>query len=118
MIVIFDTTEELSNLAQVPNLKNSQQQVLDYGLELLRQNGGFKTSMKTWFNKPPADLTWSNFKKHFINANTKLIKVRGASLAHTQNLGSINTLTTSYEEILTNIQQDLTSIKSTQMSLI
>ena len=37
--------------------------------------------MTIWFNKPPADLTWSNSKN--INDHKNLIKVRGATLAHT-----------------------------------
>ena len=39
--------------------------------------------MTTWFHKAPADLIWSNFKKHFTDAHTNLIKVRVASKAHT-----------------------------------
>ena len=76
--------------------------------------------MSTWFHKTPADLTWSNFKKHFTDAHTNLIKVRGASMAHTlyeqtnneiikltqefvemhsEVLGSVNALTNSDKEI-------------------
>ena len=62
-IVIFNAIEELSNLSKAAKLEKSQQQIINYGLEILRQYGEFKTSMATWFNKPHTDLTWSNFKK-------------------------------------------------------
>ena len=52
-------------------------------MEILRENGEFEISMTTWFHKEPADLTWSNLEKHFTDAHTILIKVRGASMANT-----------------------------------
>ena len=57
-IVIFNAIEELSNLSKTANLEKLQQQITNYGLEILRQNGEFKTSITTWINKPPFDLTW------------------------------------------------------------
>ena len=69
--------EDLSNLSKDTNIEKLQQQIINYGLEILRQNGEFETSMTTWFLKAPADLTWSNFKNHFTDAHTNLIKLEG-----------------------------------------
>ena len=82
-IILLNTIEDLSNLSKAANIEKSQQQIINYGLKILRQNGEFETSMTTWFQKASADLTWSNFKTHFTDALTNLIKVRGASMANT-----------------------------------
>ena len=136
---LFDVIEELSNLSKATNVEKLQQQIINYRLENLRQNGEFKTSMTTWFNKPPADLIWSNVKKYITNAHIKLIKVQGASLVHTpykqtnnaikvlthefvemcsEVLGSVNALTTSHKEILTSLTQSPPLMESTQVSSI
>ena len=75
--------EDLSNLSKDTNIEKLQQQIINYGLEILRQNGELETSMTTWCHKAPADLTWTNFKKRFTDAHKNLIKVRGESMAHT-----------------------------------
>ena len=45
-IVIFNAIEDLSQLATVANLEKSQQQKC-YGVELLKSNGEFNTSLTT-----------------------------------------------------------------------
>ena len=60
-----------------------QQQIINYRLEILRRNGEFEMSMTTWFHKAHADFTLSNFKKYFTDAHMNLLKVGGASKAHT-----------------------------------
>ena len=82
-IFIFNAIEKLSNLSKVTNIEKSYQQIINYGLEILRQNAEFEMSMTTWFNKASANLTWSNLKKHFTDTHTNLIKVRGVSMANT-----------------------------------
>ena len=62
-IVIFNVIEDLSQLATAANLEKLQQQIISYGIELLISTGEFSTSLTTWFNCPPADMTWATFKK-------------------------------------------------------
>ena len=50
-IILFHAIEGLSNLSKAANIKKLQRQVINYGLEILRQNGEFETSMTTWFHK-------------------------------------------------------------------
>ena len=74
-IIRFNAIEDLSNLSNAANFEKLHQQIINYGLEIQRQNNEFETSMTTWFQKAPADSTWSNFKKYFADAHTNLIKV-------------------------------------------
>ena len=116
-IVIFNAIEELANLSKATNLEKSQQQTMNYGLELLRRNGQFKTSLTTWVKKSPSDPTWLNFKKHFMEAHPDLIKVLGATQDQTpphqtnEALNKltilVNALTASYEKIGFYIGQSL-----------
>ena len=140
-IIIFYAIEELSSLSKVTNIEKSQQQISNYRLKILTQNGEFEMSRTTWFHKAPAELTWSNFKKYFTDAHTNLMKVRGSSMAnkphkqtndainkltqefaeiHSEVLGSVKALTNSHEEILTNINQnqDLPPLNSSQICSI
>ena len=58
--------------------------------------------MATWFHQAPANFSWSNFKNHFTNAHTNLIKVRGASMAHApykQTNNAINKSTQKFAEM-------------------
>ena len=126
-IILFNALEDLSNLLKAANIEKLQRQINNYGLKIPRQYGEFETSMITWFHKAPADLTWLNFKKHFTDVHTNLIKVRGVSMTRTpykqtnnainmltqefvemrsEVLGSVNALTNAHEDILTNINRN------------
>ena len=57
---------------------------------------------KTFTKIAPADLTWSNFKKHFTDVHTNQIKVRRVSMANTpykQTNDAINKLTQEFAEM-------------------
>ena len=82
-VVIVNVIEELANIASTANLEKSQQQIINYGIEMLKNTGDFETNLTIWVNRPPAQLTWANFKKHFNQAHANLIKIRGISLRNT-----------------------------------
>ena len=65
-IIIFNAI--FSQLTITVNLEESQEQIISYGIDILKNTGEFNTSLTTWFNQPPADMTWANFKKHFTQA--------------------------------------------------
>ena len=62
-IVIFNAIEDSSQLATAANLEKLQQQITSYRIELLKSTSAFDTSLTTWFNCPPVDMTWVIFKK-------------------------------------------------------
>ena len=82
-ITIFNAIEDSLQLATAANSKKSQQQIINYGIELLKSNGEFDTRLTTWFNRPPTDMTWAIFKKHFSDAYKTLLKIRGNTMQNT-----------------------------------
>ena len=83
LIVIFNAIEDLLQLATASNLENLQKQIISYGIELLKNNGEFDTSLTTWINCPPADMTWATFENQFLEAHTNLLKIRGERMQNT-----------------------------------
>ena len=65
-IVIFNAIWDLLQLATAANLEKSQQQIMSYGIELLKYNEEFDKSLTAWFNRPQAIMTWAIFKKTFF----------------------------------------------------
>ena len=65
------------------NLEKSQQQKISYGIELLKSNGEIHTSLPTWFNHPPVNVTWAIFKKKNSNSHKNLLKIRGNTMQNT-----------------------------------
>ena len=83
LVVIFNAIEDLANIASAANLEKLQQQIINYGIKMLKETGEFETSLTTWFDRSPAELTWANFKKHFNQAHANLVKIRGTSPRNT-----------------------------------
>ena len=78
--MIFSLIEDLEIIAEAALNEKSDTQLVNCGLDLIRDTGEFETSLLTWYNRPVAEQTWANFKTHFTTAHTELSKVRGASM--------------------------------------
>ena len=63
-IAIFNAIEGLYNLA-------TQQQIINYGTDILKNTGEFDTSLTTWFNCPPATHQ-GKFQKTLYASSHKL----------------------------------------------
>ena len=79
-VVIFNLIEDLEIIAEAAMNAKSDTQLVNYGLDLIRDTGEFETLLLTWYNRPVNDQTWVNFKTHFTTAHRELSKVRGASM--------------------------------------
>ena len=76
-IVIFNVIEYLVSLSEAAKLPKSQQQIITYGLNILKHTREFDTSLT---NLAPADSTWHNFKMHFTNACNNILKIKGRTV--------------------------------------
>ena len=95
-----------------------------YGVELLKRDEDFDTSLTTWFICSPVDMIWETFKKYFSKAHTNLHKMRGNMMQNTpyhlanqaiqkltkqmrlEILSSVNTLTETHADLFTTIPND------------
>ena len=82
-IVIFNAIEDLVSLLIAAKPPKSQQQIITYGLNLLKSTGEFDTSLNTWYNLAIVETTWHNFKKHFTNTYNNILKIKGKMIENT-----------------------------------
>ena len=100
LVVIWNPIEKLKKFAAKANLPYTDQQLVDFGLQLIRNTRDFEQGLQRWNEKPPVDQTWDNLKTHFRDEQEKLKKIRGptmmqAGFAHANHIA---------EEIRTEIQ--------------
>ena len=79
-VVIFTLIEDLETIAEAARNAKSDTQLLNYGLDIVRNTSEFETALLAWYTKPTNDQTWTNFKTHFTTAHTELSNVRGSTM--------------------------------------
>jgi hypothetical protein len=79
-VVIYNLIENLQTLSEAANQPKTANQLLNYGLQIVRSTGEFEYALLAWFTRPVTEHTWTNFKLHFTTAHTELSKVRGTSM--------------------------------------
>ena len=82
--MIFNAIKDLVSLSIAAKLPKSQQQIITYGLNILKSTGEFDTSLTKWYNLVPAETTWHNFIKYFTKAYYNILKIQGKTIKNTQ----------------------------------
>ena len=62
------------------NIPFTDAQILEKGLNIIRQTQDFESGLEKWENKRTALQTWDNFKTHFQSAQALLKKTRDPTL--------------------------------------
>ena len=84
LIAIFNKIEDLQDLATAAYNPYTQVQLLNIGIQILKDSGVFTEGLKLWYQTPTAEHTWNNFKTHFQEELKKLKKVLGPQMKGTQ----------------------------------
>ena len=79
----YDIIENLITVAEDASMSKTNNQLVSYGLKIIRSTRDFENGLLTWYNKSNSDQTCSNFKVHFSKAHENLIKIRGISICNT-----------------------------------
>lgn len=97
--------ENLQKLAQQAGMPCTDKQLLEKGLQLIRNTRDFEYSLTHWEQKQEAQKTWVEFKKHFHESQLNLKKIHGPTMQqegyHQANLVA--------QQIKTDINTDLES---------
>ena len=101
LVAIFTPLEDLREIGTYAANPYSEQQLIRYGLEIIKRTHNFETYLKTWYTRPQPEHTWVNFKAHFEEAQRKLKKVRGTQMQNS-NFHSANSLV---EEVRTDLNE-------------
>jgi hypothetical protein len=82
LVTLFDQVEDLKKLGDAAQMPYTQQQIINFGVQLIRNTQDFQDGLKEWYGKPTLEKTWTRFKSHFEDEYDKLKLVRGATMQH------------------------------------
>ena len=80
LVVLFNKIEDLRDLAEAANNPYTDIQLLNIGLQVLKESTSFTEGLKLWYELPQDQHTWNNFKLHFQEELRKLKKVLGPTM--------------------------------------
>ena len=80
IILITRLLEQLRKLAAHAGVPYADAQILEKVLAIIRSTRDYEYALTTWDNKTAADQTWSNFKKHFHEAQLQLNRIQGPAM--------------------------------------
>jgi hypothetical protein len=112
-VVLFNLIEDLETIAEAANAPKTVNQLINFGLDIIRATGEFEAALITWFVRPSAEHTWKNFKEHFTKAHNELIKVRGASMrgsAFHQANATVAALSSEIQNIKNDVVESINSL--------
>ena len=112
-VCIFNMIDKLAKVAEAANLEKTEAQLVDYGLNIIRNTGEFETAILEWNAKDAVDKTWYEFKTHFTDAHTALSEVRGTSMRGThfhQANATIEALRTDMSAIRNDLMEGISAL--------
>ena len=80
LVTIFRPIEQLQKKATEAGIPYTPQQLLEFGLSLIRNTRDFEIALREWNAKTDLQKTWTNFKSHFRQAQTELKEIRGPTM--------------------------------------
>ena len=80
MVTIYRPVEKLRTLAESAAIPYTDQQIIDFGLQIIKNTRDFELAIGTWNKKTSGDKTWTNFKTHFQTAQQELKEIRGPTM--------------------------------------
>ena len=82
LVSLFDQVEDLKKLAIAAQMPYTNLQIINFGVQLIRNTHDFQDGLKSWYDTPIANQTWMNFKMHFEDEHDKLKLIRGETMKH------------------------------------
>ena len=80
MVILTRPLEQLQKLAVQAGMPCTDNQILQKGLQLIRNTNDFEYALTQWEDKTESDKTWENFKNHFHEHQLKLKSTRGPTM--------------------------------------
>ena len=108
MEVMYNEVEDLQELATAGSVPFSDPQLVNLGIQLLKNMNDFETGLTAWYARPAATNTWINFKTHFEDAYQNLRNVRGVTMKNTIFQQQANAMTS---KVLEAIKQDNAEVR-------
>ena len=81
MVTIYRPIEQLRKLAEIAKIPYTETQIIDFGIQLIKNTKDFETALGEWNRRPEEEKTWGIFKDHFQDAQQTLKDIRGPTMA-------------------------------------
>jgi hypothetical protein len=83
LVVVYEEVEELEKLAEAAGNPYTPIQVVNFGLQIIKNTKDFEDGIKAWNALPLGQKNWMNFKLHFEKEHRALKEIRGATMQST-----------------------------------
>ena len=80
MVILTRPLEQLKKLAVQAHMPYTDCQILQKGLQLIRNTNDFEYALQMWEGKSDEEKTWTNFKTHFHEHQLNLRNIRGPTM--------------------------------------
>ena len=81
LVLIWNPIENLKKLAIKADLPYTDQQLIEFALQIIRGTHDFEKALGEWHMKAVQDKTWPNLKSHFVQVQVALKAIRGPDMA-------------------------------------
>ena len=65
LVTIFRPIEQLRKLAEIAKIPYTETQIVDFGLQLIKNTRDFESALGEWNRRDEQNKTWELFKEHF-----------------------------------------------------
>ena len=76
IVAIYRPIEQLRPLAEIAGIPYVESQIVDFGIQLIKNTRNFKTALGEWNRKTDAEKTRGFFKTHFQDTQSTLKGIR------------------------------------------
>ena len=97
---VYDLIDDLELMGDAANTPYSEQQLVSYALEIIRNTNEFTDGIKTWNRRAPALQTWVHFMAHFDAEYQDLLKLRGPTMRNS----SLHTANAILQQVTENVE--------------
>ena len=70
--MIFNAMDDLTEIVELATRPYTDIQMVDFGDMVLARQPIFRSDIRRWLRRDPADQTWANFQTFFTNAHQEL----------------------------------------------
>ena len=109
LVVMFNEIEELKALSIAANNEYTERQLVNIGIQLIKNTNDFERGLENWIIRPAVDKTWVNFKAHFETAHANLTQLRGPLMKNSSFVNTANAITAS---VIESVKEELSDDRS------
>ena len=109
LVVMFNDIEELKALSIAADNEYTERQLVNIGIQLIKNTNDFERGLESWIIRPAVDKTWVNFKAHFETAHENLTQLRGPLMKNSSFSNTANAITAS---VIESVREELNDDRS------